>query len=172
MQAYLINPAARTVSAFEFSGVPRDLCDILHTNGTQSSINGVALEDRPDTKRPDVIFVAKSPARDAGFFMVAGIPMPIGGLAVVVGMATEVEADDGVCGGTPLPPTVTLEWVKNNVLWLERSTEHDGDESMAFKAVDSQSMDVVANVLKSLSALQKQGVVDLNVKGDMPRYLN
>lgn len=129
MKAYLINPADRTVSEFKFSGKRPDMIAMLGT--TEAELRGLSLND-DDTESPDVVFVAHRPTR-LDYFMVSAIPIPLAGLAVVVGIE-RADIDGDMNGGHAQSPTMTLEWLKNHLIWLEKIDMPNGD--VGFKCDD------------------------------------
>lgn len=148
MKAYLINPTARTVTAFEFSGLPSDLAKII--NGGEHAGIGLTSDESPD-----VVFVGRHVPDDAGFFFIKGIPMPLGGLAVVMGCNHVADVREGRSAGTARAPTATLEDIRKSVLWLKRIGED------AFGAdLDGNDAEGVKNALAIIASFGERAHVE------------
>lgn len=158
MQAFFINATARTVTPFEFSGKPQDAADILHTDVSQ--VVGAGLSDG---KTPDVLLLSYQPEESAPFFLIAGLPVPLKGNGLVVGM-NEVKNFGNRSGGSVREtPTVSLEWLLANIIWLRevRQGESAHKDGMAgFEVIeDEQHPDAIKNVLCGLAEMQESGAV-------------
>lgn len=160
MKAYLINPAAHTITEFDFSGKRPDMCAMLGCD--DDDLRGVSLDEEMDS--PDVLFVAYRPACQS-FFMTSALPIPLAGLGIVVGMQRmETDEEKGLDGGHAGAPMHSLEWLKKNLLWMERA----GPDSFMCDGKHTDEATAM-NVIAGLKALAEKHSDSLTVE---QRYLN
>lgn len=153
MQVLHIDPTARRVSRLD---VPRfDPASLLHT--PPHNVAGAGLTNG---RTPDVIFVARDTmGSTAPYFLISGLPMPIQGHAVIVGMAEEGHDSELGSYGKPLDaPGVTLEWLESNIVWLRLAETSNG--MAAFEAVDCNPMTMI-NILGGFKDMQDKGDITL-----------
>lgn len=157
MQAFLINPAARSITAFQFSGKPEDMAAILSTTLGQVGATAMPTNDRDDVR--DALLVARDASdQRMGFFMLAGIPQPLLGCALVVGFANK--------GGkvAPTDALVGLDWLKANVVWLKIAAEHSVGGSVAFEVITDGGTEAMHNVLTALGQSCEHGNIAVAVE--------
>ena len=97
MQAFLIDPEARTLEIIDIDGLESIQeairCDTI-TAARFNDTDVVYVDDEGLLKGP------------TSFFLIEGYPQPLAGRGVVVG--TDAEGDD-------TPPTVTEEWLREHL---------------------------------------------------------
>lgn len=106
MKAFVINSEERTIEEVEYSGDYRDIYrlgdfDHFEVAGFNSHGDGVYVDG-------DGLFKVGQ-----YFFSVRGYPQPLAGNGVVLGCNEE---------GETVEPTVTLDWLRNNVIWYGKRT--------------------------------------------------
>jgi len=106
MKVFVINPVERTITEAEYSGVYTE----IYTLGGFDCFSVVNISDG------DGIFVDDEGLLKSGqsFFGVTGYPQPLAGCGVVIG--TDMDGDS-------VEPTVTLEWLRSNVVFLGKANE-------------------------------------------------
>jgi len=160
MQAYHIDPVAKTINVVSLLGSPANLATMLNID--VRNLAGSALNEGPT---PDVLFVADKVVKGLGsFFMINGLPVPVHGDAYIVGVHDALEGHDVGVGQGAETPTVSLEWVRSNLIWLRPAPDKSHEGMLAFEACDV-SPATVANVLRGMQAMQEKG--DVRVTGGM-----
>lgn len=142
VKAYLIDSRARVVR--EISIVSRDeIQRLLDAAPDSPGFSAVALNDDEHHPTPDVIMLPTKFNKDAGWFMFPACPVPIGGNGVVIG-ATAGETDGDVCEGEAREaPTMTLEAIEKQIVWVARNPDYDEigpEKGAAFEVVGGKDI--------------------------------
>lgn len=103
-KAYVIDPEKHTVEQVEYSGDYRDIYKL----GEFDCFDVARFNAKGDAAFVDDDGLLKNPTH---FFLIAGYPQPLAGKGVVLGCDAE---------GESVAPSVSLEWLRSNVGWIER----------------------------------------------------
>lgn len=163
MQAFHIDPIARTVSLVDFPAMTSDVAALFNTHPCNVGTFALQQSDNPT----DVIVVSNHVTKgQMGFFILPGVRAPVHGDAYIVGVkdARPFEADEEMRESDPAAaPSMSLDWVRDNIIWLKPAPQHSRGDALAFEAVDV-SPGAILNMLRQLSEAQERGEIALTAE--------
>jgi hypothetical protein len=135
MRAYLINPFKRTITEVDYpgDGEPDTIYKMLSTPEHEVTVFDCArINDRGDGIYVDDEGLFKELT---SFFHVSGYHTPLCGCGLVLGTDAE---------GNSAPPTVTLDWLRDNVHMLQLVGVVNGRVTFVNLPLTVQTLDEVA----------------------------
>lgn len=164
MQGYHIDAAAHTITVVDVPKRTDEIAAMLETRRGNVGVMPLQCGNNPT----ELLIVANQPEKGHGaFFLINGlINHPVHGDAIVVGVqngrSVGTESEPGLMQSDPAEkPSMTLEWLQANIVWLKPAPGHSGDGVLAFEAVDMNPGQIL-NMLAALKVAQERGDIGVS----------